>query len=291
MTWNGLGINYSYNTYDLNLIEQDLQALIDVGINKIRPSLPAYDDATGITRYQAIASLAKSMGMYVTWGLTLSSSVALSPGTNWNAYRDTVLAKAEECYLNNVCDEFEAGNELYYNSSGKGMGANGYDLDTYHTELLGLATLIKAVFPLSVTYVAIQGTGIINKWIADIGDFDRVGFNIYGATLGGEDTFEGYIDQIVAGMTPDKFWISEWSIHPTYMAIQSSIKNGKEKGYAREIRRRQQYLQDSGVTNAYYFMYRTAGDHPCVVKLADDTYRLAWNPLATNNGRDFFVNR
>lgn len=273
--WSGLGMNYCYQTNTDVAIDADLTYLKSYGINKLRVILPDKEDAAGITAFRNVCLRAKLQDFFVTWGIT-QSATTLTAANFDSAYVDAVSTQAAWAQANGI-DQFSIGNELLLYVDGS------LTYITLAAKLRTLATTIQAIFTNGdVVYDEVQGNGLITEWHDNgIGDLDKIGFNIYGDA---GNTFEGYVTALYTNFGANVY-LGEWGKSQAY-----STNEDIENSYAQVIASRLEHIKNSGITDAYFYLYQTpiASNYRC--KESDGTYRLRWQRLATDNGRRWLTN-
>lgn len=247
------GHNFAGNTYDPNLATADLNELKVAGVQAIR----IYMGTSGnyeVNFTEQLATLAKSKGFIVTWGICTGGSVSTTPG--WNAYLASVNAYAAWANSNGV-DYFSLGNEEEFVP---------LPTTTIENGIRSKAAELKTLYPnLKLTYAAAAFPNLVTAWLNNTGSLDQVGMNVY-------VDFQNITNQL---RTNPKMVISEWNTDNGINYV-----NGSESRWATELVNDRNIINTSGV-KAYLFVIRGNGGG-----INDDwsmwignTRRQAWGSL------------
>lgn len=282
--WNGLGVNYK--SVDPSVIAQDVAYFNSIGVHYIRPHIPSHDNDSDISEWKAVAKAFHDSGFYVEWGVSLSYPDGVTSAT-WNAYATGVKAAALVCQNENICDEFGLGNEIELHHDESISDA------TIRSNLRTLATEVQAIYTIGpVSYQVSQGASLTG-WINDndLGNLDLLGLNTYGVWTNSRYINRAYQSSISSAYTAfgEKLYLSEFNLDYDNTRFQSIPENIA----LTETRIMQKYIKDSGITRAQLYQWRgwkDTTDSDFNLKMINGDYKLAWNALANNNGRQFFIN-
>lgn len=286
MAWSGLGVNY--NVDDATTIASDIAYLQGKKINKVRVTLPQFDNDSLVASWGSVAKTFKDAGFYVVWGVT--NNTVTSAG--WGAYASAVVSIAAAS--NDKCDEFQIGNELELHNS---------DIadETLRDNIRTLAASVKASgYTGKVSYAALRGLSGTDPYGTDmfvaegIGDLDYLSTNVYpyanknasGSYIGmNSDGYTRYTPQCVTEFGP-RFYYSEFNLESDiadYNIIPDQYKVNTMRTFYK-------YIKDNSVSSAYIFMFRNTGSNNWAMRNTDGTFNNLWDVALTDNGRRSFVN-
>lgn len=270
--WSGLGMNYNSSTAIVDAV--DLPYIYNKGIHKIRVLIVQHDSAAAKTAWRATALAAKAIGFYVIYGCT---EVGEINAADWSTYSDNVIAEATYCQANNVCDEFQIGNELELRTSDMSG-------ETLRNNIRTLATAVQAVYSGVVSYSASRSEeGSVGfRQDATLGDLDKLGHNIYANTWDDLANFDLWTDQLITAF-PGKTYISEWNLFSDSASIPTDA-DVRSRAIAARLN-----ICVSNNLDAYFYNY-TNSSGTLGVKNSDGSYQTYWNNLTTNNKRRWFIN-
>ena len=224
--------------------------------NRVRMPIPSYNNANGIANTRQLALYYKSLGYFVSYGVTGNREPAGQTAANYNTYMAQVNTEYEWAYSNNI-DRFYIGNE-----EGNQALVNNYGTVTISQVLTAVkakATELKTLHAMprpEIVYSDAQGT--IVQWGAasvDTSDLNKFAFNVY------DPNFPGFIDYartINSGSLASKLFISEWAANQPYKYMATS--GGKtDETYAADIASRLKVLKDRNL-EGYFFALRYSGN-------------------------------
>lgn len=214
------GINFGYSELtDMDKIRYSLR-YIGRYTNKIRLSIPSWNDSDGITAIRALVLIAKNMGFKTTYGVTAAGfGHDATYVSGWLSQVDTEAAWADA----NGVDMFFIGNEEDWFATaviddGPG-GITGITPDAIQDAVLAKAVVLKGLYPdMEIVYSTSEGKFL--DWDAKAGSnpdwasLDRFGINMYNPDFPGTLT---YGSGLAFG---SKMFLSEWSHDKTYGAAQ-----------------------------------------------------------------------
>jgi hypothetical protein len=248
--WSRMGINVGFSLQtDLVKFASDLRYLGRY-TNKLRITIPSWNDATGITNVRALVLQAQSMGFKTTYGVTAA-------GTGHNAaYVDSWLAQVdtEAAWANtNGVDLFHIGNEEDWWATVGGI--TGYTAAQIQTMVLAKAAVLKAAYPnLKLCYSTAEGEFLAWDAIGAGGNanwqyLDKFGINMYNAD------FPGTLTYALSLGFGSKLFLTEWADQDTY------VNGGKTAAaYRAEILLRRKAIEAAGV-EAYFFAWDWGGSY------------------------------
>lgn len=267
MAYDGIGVNYGHHlgVLDSDEVRNDMLFLHGIGVNKVRVAMPTFTSSSAISKVREVATIAKSVGHYVIYGVTAGDGTTFDQ-TEWGSFKAQLPSEALWASQNGI-DEFSLGNEEeLHNDDVSPTDA------TIRSDIKSLATTIKASYSsLIVSYQTAQ-THIAN-WNSDgIGNLDKIGFNCYG----GASTFYTDVKSIVTNFGSDGY-VSEFSTN-------DGISTYSEQQWESRIRARRNLLQELGVSSGYFFAY-TDGSFGLptdvwAIKKSDGMFRQSLNSIS-----------
>lgn len=204
-----MGINFGYAALsDEATIKRDLR-YIGQYTNRLRISIPSWNNSTGITNMRALVGIAQAMGFRTTYGVTAAWADTGSPANltyvnNWLTQVDTEAAWADA----NGVDLFYIGNEEdHWISAG---GITGLTTTDLREAVLNKAQSLKGTYPnLRLVYSTAESQ--MADWSTEAETnpdwqyLDSFGLNIYNAD------FDGTVDYALSLAYADRLFISEWN--------------------------------------------------------------------------------
>lgn len=271
--WAGLGLNIGSDlnsnvAYPTAEVTADLAYLKSVGITHLRIALADYGSAGGITNTQTLALAAKSLGFYVSYGLTCAGTLT---STIMNgAYQTAVLAQATWAQANGI-DEFHMGNEMENHIDGT------VTEQQVRTWVRAQATAVKtAGFTGKVSYCV--GQGFANKsagWVSDVGlgGLDYLSINVYGDYQNNWNLgFQYYLNQLIGAYSTGTVYVSEFNVFYTWTFPSMNMD---AFSIAKEVGKRTAAVIASGVPRGNFFCWRFASDG-FSAKRADGSLHPMW---------------
>ena len=270
--WSGLGMGLFW------VDEEHIDNLLSNGFNELRIDIPDYQNTAWLAWSKATLPGIITKGVNVIWGVSSNSynnPAYIITATNWGDFRAAILNAAQWAQDNGVY-EFQLGNEEEIHNDDTTLT----DAQLI-TNLKSVATEVKAIFINgNVSYSCWQES--INDWItAGKGDIDILASNIY---RGGEgyygDEWKTQITDLVNAFGANGTYLTEFNLSWSSLDDYST----DEAVQAAAITEMIDYIKDSGMTRAIYFMWKDEGDTHFGVVKNDGTYRLLWNQALLNTG-------
>lgn len=284
--WNGLGVNYK--SVDPAVIAQDIAYFKSIGLRYIRPHIPAYD-ASDLQAWRDVAKTFYDDGFfYVQWGISKSATLTSSNKATWLSAIDT---EVEYVRTHNICHEFGLGNEEELHCDNSTL----LYVDVRNA-IRTKATEVNSILTIPISYQVECGT-VGNGHGSDVwasegkGNLDVISFNVYGSwnitTKKFNPQYKSFITNMYNAFGANCY-ISEFNLE----ANNTNLQDIPEERSYNEMRIMQKYIKDSGITRAELFQWRghKSLNDDFAVKLVSGDYKLLWNALANNNGRQWFVN-
>lgn len=263
-----IGINYGQQTQggtiDTTQVTADLRNLYEMGIRRIRVAMSGYHQSTTVNHSKTIATIAKSIGHYVVWGVgkkdDFTSDSAIDDYLNFARYKDEYVKTdgfidfAASIGIDEVC----LGNEL------EAWSPVGTELTAaqIHPLVLDLATTIKQT---KSNFTGLLNIGVSQDYDGSyasggIGDLDLFDYHAYG-NLGGTPTpeqrrtkFGQQIDYVYS--TYGLFgYIGEWNLHQTWGSMYSLFRTDSRL-YHQELQKWLDLLVTSNMPYTYFFCFR-----------------------------------
>ncbi len=249
-TYSRMGINFGYSQQtDLAAATQDLLYLGRY-TNRLRITIPSWNDTSGITNVRALVLLAQSMGFKTSYGVTAAGTG--HDATYVDGWLDQVNIEAAWADTNGV-DTFYIGNEEdWWTTIG---GITGYTTAQIQTMVLAKAAELRGLYPtMRLVYSTAEGEFLAWDAIGNGSDvnwqyLDAFGINMYNAD------FAGTLEYGLTLGFGSKLFLSEWADEETY------VNGGKTaSAYRAELLLRRQAIEDSGI-DAYFFTFDWGGDY------------------------------
>ena len=269
--WSGLGMMISQmgpnEEYDKWIDE-----LMSQGFSEFR-EVPTYQTWQWVD--QSKASLLRNIpkGAKYIWGV--SSNRYDNPDNvitadNWPLFRQAILDAAQWAQDNGVY-EFQIGNEEEYH----------IDRETMTTEqiiinLKEVATEVQKIFTRGNVSYSSEHDNISDWAAAGKGDIDILASNVY-KEYGSykTDLWKSEIDELINTFGPDNTYITEWGLNsssiPEYSADEAIQAAGIDEMF--------NYIKDSGMTRATFFMWNHPTTEWGVLRTSDGEYRELWDSL------------
>lgn len=272
--WPGLGMNVGYDItyteYNAERLSRELDYLKSAGVSAVRFKMPLYNAPTAhINFLKNACEMAIGKGFYVTWGVTMMATIT---STNYATYKAFVISDIVPWAESAGLSELALGNEFELKTDGTTLTNTAMRLD------------MRVAFPQAVrtagytgvlSYCTSTGVNAIEDWISEgIGsDLDILNVNTY-------DTIENFgkkMRQIRQGFPIHKVAITEWG------SKGEGIEDFRNyDGFKADTERRYQFIKDSGVPRAYYFLWHGPDgenlDKYSLVML-DDSICSVWDAL------------
>lgn len=283
--WEGLGINvgtqFSWDqNNDLTQFNADLDYLKAVGFTKVRVTQPLYDGATrfsnpdGFLKWRNMCAEAKARNFYVIWGLGESGITS----ANWAAAKQAFKDEAIAAQATGDVDVFSLGNELQINHDGSITNL------TIDTDIAALATDLKENHGITMDLITSVAQNNLGSWpslgIAGMGGLDAVTLQVYGE-YNNFPNFKSNIDTMLSIFGVSKTYITEFNLDSSWSIPWSLNETLLSNG----LKQRMDYIRASGMTDAYFYIYRNSGANPAhAIKKSDDKNhwyfdRLIYNPV------------
>lgn len=271
--WARMGINYGYESQtDLVAAAADLRYLSRY-TDRIRMTIPSWDNASGITHTRALVLLAISMGFKVSYGITAAGTGHNAAYVDsWYAQIDTEAAWA---FANGV-DRFYIGNEEdWFATIG---GITGYTDAQIQTKVLAKANTLKGTYPsgMEIVYSTAEGEFLAWDALANGGDANWQFIDVFGINMYNAD-FEGTLAYALSLGFGSKLFLSEWADQFTYVQGGHTAAD-----YRAIILSRRQSIQNHGV-EAFFFTYDWGGSYGTVddwgLSNGDTTFKPGFEQL------------
>jgi hypothetical protein len=273
--WSGLGM-VLFHTSNTSEFDSYVDDLLNNGFTELRVGSPDWtDEWNSIDRAKAAVIRAVAKGANVFWGVTQSFTITAE---NWPDFRAAILSAAQWAQDNGVY-EFKIGNEEEYHND-----------DTTLTDaqlianLKSVATDVQAIFTNgNVSYSCWQG--VINDWVtAGKGDIDILASNVY---MGGDgyysETWKDRINALLTAFGPSGTYLTEFG--PSYTSLDDYSTD--EAVQATAVTEMIDYIKNSGMTRAFYFMYKDLDwIEGFGARKSNGTYRLLWDQALLNSGSE-----
>lgn len=278
--WERLGLNYK----SINKVDQDIPLLQQLGCRYLRVHIPeaplaGWSESTN-AEWRDLAKTLHDAGFHTTYGLSYSGALGEA---DWLEYERAVLRELAYCDRNNVCDEFQVGNELETPFSTAEVSR------IIRDNVRSLASKCKLISDMTISYSAEHefSTSVGHgspMWAAEgKGDLDYLAVNTYGAYFDSpitrySPTYMLVIPPLVSAFG-DKWYISEFNVEDLNLSKMSADRRAAEfRGYMR-------YLKQINAPRAMFFQFRGYKDSDALNQLAimrsDDTHDNLW--LAITN--------
>jgi len=272
----GMGLYHSQASY--------IDTILANGFEELRIDIPDYQNTIWLNNSKATVIGAITKGAKVIWGVSSNKNNNKDysiTAANWPTYRQAILDNALWAQNNGVY-EFQLGNEL----------EGSIDEDTLTiTQLIAnlksLATEVQEIFTNgNVSYTCWQHQlDSLDPWIAagSLGDIDILACNIYKGGQQDPDydlTYQNRIAQLVTAFGAEHTYLTEFNV--SYTALEHYSED--EAVQAAALTEMIDYIKASGMTRAFYFMWKDDGAATFGVVKADGTYRLLWNQALLNSG-------
>ena len=257
-----LGVNCAHSSFFTNPVLQEIKNL---GFTRVRMLQSNY--ASVAANIRTTAASARSLGLYVVYGMQAPLDGTFT-STSWTAYKAAVVAEATYAQANNLCNEFQIGNEMENAKDGTITNQQVYD------NMIDLAAQVRAVYTGKISYsFSATNAGVWNTNAASLmanSNFDFLGANIYGG-WSAPGTFASLYNTHVTNFSTKaectEFNIdSNWSLVPTDADWQAVA-----------LANRMQTITSAGIP-AYFFEWNH-GSNTWAIKLTDGTYRVLLNSL------------
>lgn len=271
--WPGSGVNYgndrAFNAYfNADAIRNELVFLRRY-FTKIRIFVPHYSYGNThsiVTNCLAIIDQAVSLGFTeVVWGITCSESTLTA--AHYPAYKAACLTRAQVAASHGVTS-FVVGNEEEYHVDNSTLTRAQIEASIRDD----LAPATKAVFSNQVSYNF--AAGVLSDWLnSGKGALDTIGMNVYG-----NDEYDG------TGFCRDvrnfynafgsTAYISEYGLHYDWDAVTMN-----DYDQYIELTKRRQFVQSSGLSASYFFLFMHLHTDDFAARLANGRYRSMWKAL------------
>ena len=276
--WPGLGMCL-FSNFSIRRFNKDIDILLTNGFTELRIDIPDYQNDTLLTDSKSAVQVAVAKGAKVVWGVSSNShnnTDFLITEESWPNFRQAILDAAQWAQSNGVY-EFQIGNEEEWHVDGTTLTAV-----QIIENLKSIASEVKTIFTNGkISYTCF--TDYIDYWImVGKGDIDILAFNMY---RGGNDNYNNdwkrIITKMVNGFGVESTYITEFNISWSSLDDYST----DEKIQAVALKEMIDYIKDSGIKKAFYFIYR---DTPLFTDYGarkyDGTYRLLWDHALLNSG-------
>ena len=270
--WSGLGMGLYFS--QANYVD----TLLANGFTELRIDIPDYQNTVWLAHSKATLPGIIAKGAKLIWGVSSNAdnnSDSTITAENWPKFRQAILDAAQWAQNNGVY-EFQLGNEEEYHVDGTTM-----TVAQIITNFKSIATDVQEIFINgNISYSCWQES--IDDWItAGKGDIDILACNIY---MGGNGYYGGNkwktdINKLVNAFGADGTYLTEFNLSWSSLDDYSVDEAVQAAALTEMI----DYIKDSGITRALYFMWKDERGTQFGVVKNDGTYRLLWKQALLNS--------